>query len=371
MAIEDNSLNCSEEDYRGLHIPSYSLLASIEKYGVDVIQGVKVKFELKFGSLVDVMCFEPHRLDDLFYRGRSVKSPTSTHKKVVDEILANITADIGGTQEQMGILGRKRKKQVKITDDLSNYRAQILLYAKKHGVLKSYSDDNTFETIVKSSSEYFKDKITSRGKMLIKPEMWALAQQTATTLQTHPFTAKYFNHKTPGVDILYQYKFVTDINGRRVKGMLDCLIVNHNEKLLIPVDLKTGEAPVKDFPMLYTSHRYYIQGALYREALKSILENDFDITDYKVKPFEFVYISKSNPYKPMIFIATDEMHEAAMNGFTDKFGYKYKGVNELIEEYYACIDSGFCDYTEEETLSKGRIEMNDVVKNDEKKQNNG
>ena len=358
--IEDHNLKLTESQYRDLEIPSYSMLSSIEKQGVDVIKGVKTSFNLKFGSLVDVLCFEPNRVNELFYRGASVKPPTSTHKKVVDEVIAIITSTKGQTQSS-GLLGRKRGK-VAITDDLSKYKREIVNSATKNKVLSTYSDDKKFDTIVASSSAYFKDKITSRGKMLIKPEMWALAAETAKTLQTHVFTAKYFNHRTPGVDIYYQFKFDTKVNGRRVKGMLDCLIINHNAKIIIPVDLKTGESAVKDFPMLYTMHRYYIQGALYREALKSIVDLDFDLAGYKVNPFEFVYISKANPYKPMIFIADDNMHQAALDGFTDRYGYKFRGVYELLEEYYGCVDDGFCDYTEDEEKAKGRIIMDDVVK---------
>ena len=82
---------------------------------------------------------------------------------------------------------------------------------------------------------------------------------------------------------------------------------------------------------------------------------------YTVNDFEFVYISKVNPYKPLVFVVPDKMHLAAMEGFTDRYGYKYKGVKQLLEEYYSCTERGFCDYTEEEELAKGRVIMNDII----------
>tara|TARA_R110002020_G_scaffold100855_5_gene238071 strand:- start:5632 stop:6723 length:1092 start_codon:yes stop_codon:yes gene_type:complete len=356
MAIQDHNLKLTEQQYRDLELPSYSMLASIDKQGLDVVGGVKQGFNLKFGSLVDMMCFEPHRVDDVFYQGASVKPPTTNVKKICDVILSNFNGKVNETVEAVTPLGRR--KSVKITNKLANYTAEILDAASKLQVYKNYSEQKTIDTVVSAGKEYFKDKITSRGKILIKPEMWLHASHTAATLISHPYTAKYFATGIPGVEIIYQYKFDAVVNGRRCKGMLDCLIINHTAKVIIPVDLKTGESPCKDFPMLYTSHRYYIQGGLYREALKSIVDNDFELMGYDVRPFEFVYISKLNPGRPMIFTVSEDMHTASLNGFTDRFGYEYTGVYELLDQYYYSVQNNNADYTFDQSSNKGRVEMN-------------
>jgi hypothetical protein len=59
-----------------------------------------------------------------------------------------------------------------------------------------------------------------------------------------------------------------------------------------------------------------------------------------------------------VFIVDEDMHDAALNGFEDIHGYKFKGVYTLLEEYYGCIEDGFCNYIEEELKIKGRIVMN-------------
>ena len=356
MAIQDHNLKLTEQQYRDLELPSYSMLASIDKQGIDVVGGVKQNFNLKFGSLVDMMCFEPHRVDDTFYKGASAKPPTTNVKNICDLILQDLDGKVGEVAKVSTPLGRR--KEVKISNKISNYKREIVINASKLKIYKNYSEEKTIETVIKAGSEYFKDKITSRGKILIKPEMWQHAAHTASTLITHRFTAKYFTHGVKGVEIIYQYKFDTVVNGRRCKGMLDCLVINHTAKLIFPVDLKTGESPCKDFPMLFTSHRYYIQGALYREALKSIVKNDFELMDYVVKPFEFVYISKLNPNKPMKFIVDEDMHQASLCGFTDRYGYHYKGVYGLMDDYYYSVENDMIDYTKEENDSKGSVNMN-------------
>ena len=355
--IEDHNLSMTEGNYRDLEVPSYSMLSSISKQGLDVVGGVKQSFNLKFGSLVDCMCFEPERVDELFTRGSNAKPPTQNVRVICDSIL-NVINKPSTIPQNSGPFIRKSPKKV-VT--LSSYSAQIVVAAKTLKVYTSYNDQRIITTVIKAGSEYFKDKIESFGKTLIKNEMWEHAAITANTLITHRFTAKYFAKGLKDVQIFYQYKFDTKVNGRRVKGMLDCLVVNHKQKLILPIDLKTGESPCKDFPMLYTMHRYYIQGALYREALKTIVDNDFELSGYTVKEFEFVYISKLNPGRPMRFVVSEDMHQLALNGFTDRHGVEYQGVYELIDLYYYSKENDDADYTQEQMDSQGVMIMNSNV----------
>jgi len=360
MAIQDHNLKIPEQQYRDLPLPSYSMLASIDKQGLDVVGGVKQSFNLKFGSLVDMMCFEPHLVDDNFYKGGASKPPTTNVKNICDLVLQGLKGRAGQTVEIVTDLGRRKSR--KLSNNLENYKADFVAHARALKVYANYSEDKLISTVLDGGSvtgrEYFKDKMSSRGKNLIKPEMWAHAAHTANTLITHPFTAKYFTTGVKGIEIIYQYKFDTMVNGRRCKGMLDCLVINHLAKVIIPVDLKTGESACKDFPMLYTMHRYYIQGALYREALKTICSNDFELMNYAVKPFEFVYISKLNPNKPLRFVVAEDMHQLALHGFTDRYGYEYKGVHELMEDYYYSIENNKAEYSLEEVNNKGLVNMN-------------
>jgi hypothetical protein len=355
MAIQDHNLNLTEQQYRDLELPSYSMLASIDKQGVDVVGGVKQSFSLKFGSLVDMMCFEPHRVEDVFYQGSLVKPPTTNVKKICDLVLFGLDGKKGDTVQVIGPLGKRKSR--KISPNLKDYEDEIMQASTKLDIYKKYTIEKLMATVCNAGSAYFKDKIVSRGKNFIKPEMWQHAAHTAATLITHKFTAKYFAHNVPGVEIIYQYKFDTEVNGYRCKGMLDALVINHDAKLIFPVDLKTGESPCKDFPMLYTAHRYYVQGALYKEALKSIVEKDFELAGYVVKPFEFVYISKLNPNKPLKFVVAEDMHIAALNGFTDRYGYAYRGVYDLLDDYYFSKSNNNSEYTEDEINNKGVVTM--------------
>ena len=311
--INDNNISISEKEYRELDYPSYSLLSSISKQGIDVLSGVKTSmFQLKFGSLVDDMCFEPSKLSN-YYRGTRAAMTAGNPKKIIDLVLENCIQ--GGETE------------------LNYYDDEIISAARKLGVYGKYDDAKILKTIlIEKNEDYFADKLNSIGKVHIKDEMWRMAKEAANTLKTHDFTRVYFE-KNDGMELIYQYKFVVNILGTNVKGMLDCLVIDHESKTIYPVDLKTGESPANMFDEVMLLHKYYLQASLYRLAIKSIVDSDPDLIGYTVSNFEFVYLSKMNIYKPTIWVVPDSLYQAGLDGFVDRFGFKHKGVKELLSVY--------------------------------------
>jgi len=357
--IGDHNLQIAEQQYRDLELPSYSLLSGISKGGIDIMSGVKNNvFTLKFGSLVDDMCFDTAKVKIKYHLAGALKSPTPNVKGIVDQVIATVLA---GENESSSFNIVKKKKMNSLSTvalDLKNYGDTIMTAAKLNNVYQSYAREKVIETVSSAGQAYFQDALTSRGKILIKKEMWDKAMETSMTLATHQFSKSYFENES-GIELFYQYKFITEVRGKKTKGMLDILKVDHNKKVIYPVDLKTGEMPVSKFPEIMLMYGYYIQAALYREAIMNIVNSDPDLSGYTVAPFEFLYISKENPNKPLVYVVPERMHIASMNGFTDRYGTKHKGVMILLKEYYDCKEGMFCQYTEEEYEQDGKIPFDD------------
>ena len=334
--ISDCNIQISEQEYRDLDYPSYSLLSSISKQGLDVLSGVKTNFfQLKFGSLVDDMCFEPSKLSN-YYRGTPAVMTAGNPKKIIDIVLEN--CDKGSETE------------------LSYYDDEIVAAARKLGVYSKYDDAKVLNTILISKNEnYFSDKI--------KDDMWQIAEEASNTLKTHDFTRVYFD-KNDGMELIYQYKFVVNLYGTNVKGMLDCLVIDHENKTIYPVDLKTGESPADMFDEVMLLHKYYLQASLYRLAMLEIVRQDADLAGYTVSNFEFVYLSKLNVYKPTIWVVPDDLYQAGLDGFTDRFGFKHKGIKELLRLYNDYIDNGNI-YEKEVFNNEGRRFLSNLIKNED------
>ncbi len=369
--VEDFNLQMPEQDYRDLAVPSYSLLASISKHGIDVLGGVKaMNFQLKFGSLVDDICFEPSKLIN-YYHGKGEKPLTGHPKTIVDGILTSIDAvEIGKkavVKKNEFIKTRNAKVETKVVSELlGDYSSEIVKIARANKAYNAYSDQKIIDTIAGNEKNqlYFSDKLRSRGKIHIKPDMWALATDAANTLKTHDFTRIYFDD-TPGLQLIYQYKFVVNINGHDVKGMLDCVVIDHDNKTIYPVDLKTGEASVENFDEVMLLHKYYLQASLYRTAMQQIVANDPDLAGYGVSNFEFVYLSKMNVFKPLIWVVPEELHQAGWDGFTDRFGFEHKGLTELLDMYKYSKENTYCAYTEKDWSNDGRKFLSDLIKKED------
>ena len=366
--IGDHNLSIPEQDYRDMDIPSYSLLASISKHGIDVLGGVKGNFfQLKFGSLVDDICFQPSKLVN-YYQAKGVKSITGNPKIIIDAILADIdSVPVGEKVKVKELIPTRLKKRSKVvSNNLNDYKDSIVIEARANGVYKNYSDDKVFNTIIgkKENLSYFADKINSRGKVHIKPDMWEMAIEAANTLKTHDFTKIYFDD-TPGIELIYQYKFVQKVNGFDVKGMLDCLVIDHDNKTIYPVDLKTGEDSAENFDEVMLLHKYYLQASLYRSAIKAIVAKDPDLKGYGVSNFEFAYLSKMNIFKPLIWVVPQTLHKAGWDGFTDRFGFKHKGLTELLQEHNYAKNKGLCSYVEKDYDNDGRKFLSGLIKNEE------
>lgn len=364
--IGDHNLKISEKEYRDIELPSYSMLSTISKEGVDIINAKKSSgLILKFGSLVDDLCFDTDKVVSKYYLATSIKNPTPNVKNIVDYVMSKMKS--GGTSN-FGMLKKKTLNTSAVgVSDLRSHTAGILLAAKHLGIYATYPEAKVLKTVIDGGSKYFKDCLDSDGKVLIKKEMWDKAMESCITLSTHQFSKSYFE-KAKDIELIYQYKFEATINGRRTKGMLDILKIDHGTKTIYPVDLKTGELPVSKFPEIMLMYGYYIQAALYRQAIINIVKDDFDLEGYKVAPFEFLYLSKGNVTKPLVYVFSEKMHESALVGFTDRYGTKHKGVHSLLKEYYDCKEGKYCNYTEEEHNSKGKIEFDEnlMIKDEDK-----
>tara|TARA_R110002020_G_scaffold157720_4_gene340610 strand:- start:2487 stop:3566 length:1080 start_codon:yes stop_codon:yes gene_type:complete len=358
--IEDHNIQISEPEYRDLDYPSYSLLASISKQGVDVLTGVKGNFfQLKFGSLVDDMCFEPSKLAN-YYHAKAASPPTGNPRKIADAVLAGINVEVGGVMESGGFIKTRKKK---VTTDIKDYENECIAAVRSAvpKMYEKYDDKKIMGVMIDKCSDYFSDQLKTRGKVHIKPEMWASALEAADTLKTHDFTRGYFVEED-GIDLYYQYKFVQQICGVKVKGMLDCMVVDHNSQTIYPVDLKTGESPASMFDEVLLLHKYYLQASLYRAAIMEIVKKDPDLSGYTVANFEFVYLSKMNLQKPLIWVVPSELHYAGFTGFTDRFGFKHKGLKELLEMFTECKSGMYCQYTKETYNNEGRVMLKGLIR---------
>lgn len=133
------------------------------------------------------------------------------------------------------------------------------------------------------------------------------------------------------LDNIYQLEINYPYKNQNIKTILDIVIIDHKNKIIKGVDLKTGTPKSEDFSKNFFSFKYYLQAALYQKALEYFNTENFK-GEYTIEPFRFLYFSKTDIHNPLVYKVTNKWIDAGMRGFSTLSGYEYRGVDAIIED---------------------------------------
>jgi len=309
-SLKDYSLNLTEDQYHALPAWSYSTIARYAKEGFSAIATLHEPFtptpSMEFGSLFDCLVTDRYNVDNRYVVSDTVPPPAE--KNVLD-CLSAVT-----------------DKPFDLIPDATVARAIETC---------SYYPKWKYETQLTHLAEY-KDYYNARisGKKIVSSADMSDALAMVDSFLGNPYIGSLWNTSSTDEEHLYQLKFTAGIklpDGRKVsvKCMPDKLVVNHRNKTVQPIDVKTSSAPAYDFAENFVKFRYDIQASLYTTVLRIVLNAHEEYKDYTVLPYVFCDISRSD--KQPVSYVYDPMSEDQIDGFSFK-DYKYKGWRELLCE---------------------------------------
>lgn len=327
--FRDFTENITEEEYRASKRISYSFLKEFSEKGpsviLDGIPEVSTKY-LTLGSVVDKLLTEPNY------------DPTKEY------YVTDVVLDLSKSTHSSKIIGYLIDN--KITDVDFNILREICstLEFKR---LPDLKDSNLWKQINVVTRQ-------NKGEQIITSNELELAYKMADSFKNHKFTKEIFLEEDDyfeDVEILNQAKIFFKLYGVECKVMSDKIIINHDKKIITPIDIKTGS--FFNFLSNFYKYKYYLQAPMYHAAIQSIVVKEFP--DYKVDGFSFAYISRERPDLPLLYKLSDKEIEKAFVGWTNSYGIYQKGVQDLIRDYSWHIEN------DEYTLSRDLIENNGVT----------
>jgi len=303
-------LNISESEYRGLKLPSYSLLKRVDESGPWALKYSK-KFDseaVDFGSLLDCKLITAHEFDNKFYFDATEK-PTAQLLELANEILKIQDNGDSYANDNIGVLA--------VADNLNLF-----------GSTKEIS-----KRIAKFDNELFWNYLDisrkSAGKTIFTPDTLTECNEAELIIKTHYNTSWLFTPSSD-IEVLTQVMIVTEVNGVQVKVMLDLVVINNLTKTITPYDLKATEMHQLAFKHHFVKMGYYLQGSLYKEALSNWAIEIYP--EYTLYDFKFIVWSRSDK-TPFIWNMGVEWHKKGLNGFNNVYGEREKGVYELLDDY--------------------------------------
>lgn len=287
------------QKYRDFDALSYSRLSKLASHPRNLIAEEKQESAaLSFGSLVDCIMFTPEDFNNMFYQ-TSVKKPGGEMQKWLDAYLAyELPADFTLQDTE-----------------------QIILKARQVcGYNKSLKDETALSKFHAECDNFIGEMGRAGSRIIISDDDLNRAINYQSRLLNNQFTAPYFDSKNE-----FQYEIYFELDGVKMKGLLDGVIIDHKAKTIKPFDLKTTSESGMFFENEFLKWKYYLQAGLYRSGLKLMFP------DYNVLKFEFIVINDWE--EPIIWGVPDELHSICMLGGMLRSGRKVKGVYQLIEEY--------------------------------------
>jgi len=305
--LQLNESFSTEDSYRSSRAVSYSTLKDINN-DPNVLVKKKddsKKMYLDLGTIVDVLLTEPKNFDDKVFISK-YPLPSESIQKIVNIIVHKLKKNIADiTVEDAIDLFKQVDSNVKW---LPNTK------------LKKILEDGKLHYLTVKQAD---------GRTIISKDLLQKAKILAVRTKTYPWTRKYFQTR----NTITQYKMKVKYGDVFVKAMLDILDIDDKEQTITPIDVKTGSLHPKAFMINFNKYKYYYQGGLYRKVLTDfIYTNIKELSEYKICPFKFIFISTINFLYPTIWNITDEKHNNILNGYNDVYGNTIKGINELIND---------------------------------------
>lgn len=316
-SLKDYSLNLSEQDYHNLPAWSYSIIAKYAREGFSALSTLHQKTEptsaMKFGSLLDrILTGEGAANDE--YAVCNILVPDSERKML--DCLADIT-----NNKPYNIIS---DTDLKSAQEISGYQSRWGLKA-----VKEHLDPYIVYYDLKAS-----------GKEIVSSIDWCDAIEMANAIHNNEFLKDIFvENNSEDIEYIYQAQFIknicidddTDLHAD-IKIMPDLLVVNHQKKTILPVDLKTSSMPAYQFADHFVKMRYDIQASEYSDVLQEVINSISEYQNYTILPYLFADISRTD--KVPVTFEYDPRSESQINGLTlgVEKTYTYKNWKQLLSE---------------------------------------
>lgn len=302
------------------------------------------------GRLVETLLMEPDEFDKRFYMSACATSPTGNMVTFVENLY---------------------RETIDATDEFGNVTKTFEEISKAAFADCGYSGkgNGSYENIIKkfigSDAEiYYNEirKVRANNLTVVTSQDVTHAENIVSELRNNFATKDIVNLVNSSRYSVYDQLQVEgyEVDGHLFKSMMDKVIVDHEEKIIQPYDLKCTWSVENFYEEYYLYRRAYIQAYLYYYAAKHLtLDENSELYGYTVKPIQFIVCDSTNYYNPLVYTLSDEDMKDAYEGFVHK-GKTYPGVKYLIDEIKWAMDMNIWNISKSNYLKKGIVNIKPV-----------
>lgn len=293
---------------------------------------------LDIGSAVDCLITEPDEFHNRFAVA-TVPVPTAMMGDYVKSLYKNYKSLLESTP---------------LSEEACYNSAEVTAYTEAGFKI---SLDKVKERFLAEGLAYFNFLKQSEGKMTISFENFTIAQTAANILKSNRFTAKYLSETLSGnKQRFYQVDSTFTYDNINYKVKLDAIVVDHDNKTIQPLDIKTTSDSPYGFTKSMWKYRYDLQAVIYSHYISTEFVKANNLESYTILPFKFIVINVKFPNNPLIWSFSESDYMAAKLG--KAAGYSVKSMWEIMDDLDWHISNDLWDYTREVYENEGELTTN-------------
>lgn len=294
---------------------------------------------LLIGNAVDCMLTEHEKFSDKFViDDGNLIIPTGQFKEFIDELFVTrkhlSSSEAAWSKEDWvtRAVAKVDSKRYKLEDFIAYFEGKL---RDKEGNMLS-------------GKPYWDYLVLSSEKYVLTLPQYDKAVAITESFISNQFTKGIFEqHSIKQLEIFWHYE------GLDLKSKLDMVVLDHERKRIIPIDVKTTEYS-RNFEMIFWKNRYDFQAASYTLALEAWKQLEYP--DYTISDFLFVVEGTTYIGNPLIYRVSPETFKIGKSGGVHDGRY-YEGFDQAVERAVWHENTGLWSYKMEEYRTDGVISI--------------
>lgn len=311
-----------ESTYRADSALSYSILSKYERIGFnglsDLFSPISTASTI-YGQAVDsIITGGQNEFDERFMVAEFPSIPDSIIK-----IVKSLYKQYAGENRSL----------LDISDN------SIIRETESQGYQMNWKPETRAKVIKEKGSEYYNLLFVAGDRCILDTKTYQDVCNAVRALKESESTKFYFAEDNPFDDIerFYQLKFKGEFDGITYRNMADLIIVNHKEKWVKPVDLKTSSHTEWDFYKSFVDWRYDIQARLYWAIIRQNMDKDEYFKDFKLLDYDFIVVNRRT-LTPLVWTCPFTQALGTLT-FGEGGHIKYRSPFEIGEELHYYLSS--------------------------------
>jgi hypothetical protein len=336
-SINELACHVTEEEYRKDPAISYSTLSRFEREGWRKIGQLFDKQEtaaLQFGGAVDCLLTDG---EEAFKE----KYFVADFPDLQDSIITIVKALFGTYSSKY--------RSISMIPDIKVMDAAVIFKYQSN-----WKPETRAKVIKEKGEDYYNLMYLAGDKIILSQDEYNEVIACIEELRSNDVTSFFFNGSyDESIEKVFQLKFKAEYEGTPLRCMFDELIVDHTNKIIYPIDLKTTGHPEEEFESSFNKWRYDIQAKLYTYILSEVIKNDDYFKDFKIEYYQFVTINKKT-LAPVIW-EFDDNH--SIRDMMDDEGNVLRDWRKILDDLNYYLEHPQSKYSREVLANDCRMKI--------------